>query len=83
MTVREFAVEAMLYRTAGLIDGALLGGATGAGARRARRVRHRGVDPEGRRERDADYVLDENVQIHGGNGFVRDYPAELTIAMRG
>ena len=22
------------------------------------------------------YVLDENVQIHGGNGFVRDYPAE-------
>ena len=23
-----------------------------------------------------DYVLDENVQIHGGNGFVRDYPAE-------
>ncbi len=23
-----------------------------------------------------DFVLDENVQIHGGNGFVRDYPAE-------
>ena len=23
-----------------------------------------------------DYVIDENVQIHGGNGFVRDYPAE-------
>src|SRR5262249_8143439 len=23
-----------------------------------------------------DYVLDENIQIHGGNGFVRDYPAE-------
>jgi alkylation response protein AidB-like acyl-CoA dehydrogenase len=23
-----------------------------------------------------DYVLDENVQIHGGNGFVHDYPAE-------
>src|SRR6202008_3674362 len=23
-----------------------------------------------------DYVLDENVQIHGGNGYVRDYPAE-------
>jgi hypothetical protein len=23
-----------------------------------------------------DYILDENVQIHGGNGFVRDYPAE-------
>ena len=23
-----------------------------------------------------DYVIDENVQIHGGNGFVHDYPAE-------
>ena len=23
-----------------------------------------------------DYVLDENIQVHGGNGFVRDYPAE-------
>ena len=23
-----------------------------------------------------DYVVDENVQIHGGNGFVRDYAAE-------
>jgi alkylation response protein AidB-like acyl-CoA dehydrogenase len=23
-----------------------------------------------------DYVLDENVQIHGGNGYVTDYPAE-------
>jgi alkylation response protein AidB-like acyl-CoA dehydrogenase len=22
------------------------------------------------------YVLDENIQIHGGNGYVRDYPAE-------
>ena len=21
-------------------------------------------------------MLDENVQIHGGNGYVRDYPAE-------
>src|SRR6185436_10792065 len=23
-----------------------------------------------------DFVIDENVQIHGGNGFVSDYPAE-------
>jgi hypothetical protein len=22
------------------------------------------------------YVLDENIQVHGGNGYVRDYPAE-------
>ena len=24
----------------------------------------------------SDFVVDENVQIHGGNGFVKDYPAE-------
>src|SRR5262245_47360407 len=23
-----------------------------------------------------DFVLDENIQIHGGNGYVKDYPAE-------
>ena len=23
-----------------------------------------------------DYILDENIQIHGGNGYVHDYPAE-------
>ena len=28
-----------------------------------------------------DYVIDENVQIHGGNGFVRDYPPKATTAM--
>jgi len=27
-------------------------------------------------------VLDENIQIHGGNGYVRDYPAEGRIAIR-
>ncbi len=29
-----------------------------------------------------DYVVDENVQIHGGNGFVRDYPRSGTTATR-
>ena len=29
-----------------------------------------------------DFVVDENVQIHGGNGFVHDYPAERTTATR-
>jgi alkylation response protein AidB-like acyl-CoA dehydrogenase len=26
-----------------------------------------------------DFVLDENVQIHGGNGYVHDYPAERHV----
>jgi alkylation response protein AidB-like acyl-CoA dehydrogenase len=77
MTVWEYAVEAMIYRTAGLIDGMLQGS-------------HKNEDILAALEEFAieasilkvassemiDFVLDENVQIHGGNGFVRDYPAE-------
>jgi alkylation response protein AidB-like acyl-CoA dehydrogenase len=77
MTARLYAVEAMLYRTAGLIDTALEAG-------------HRPDQILAALEEFAieasilkvassetlDFILDENVQIHGGNGFVRDYPAE-------
>jgi alkylation response protein AidB-like acyl-CoA dehydrogenase len=77
MAIREYAVEAMLYRTAGLIDTMLQG-------------RHESEVLLAALEEFAiessilkvassealDYILDENVQIHGGNGFVRDYPAE-------
>jgi alkylation response protein AidB-like acyl-CoA dehydrogenase len=77
MVIREFAVEAMLYRTAGLIDGSLLGStapdavlsALEEFAIEASILKVAGSEM-------LDYVLDENVQIHGGNGFVRDYPAE-------
>ena len=79
MLVRAFAVESMIYRTTGLLDGALFD--------------HDSADPTLLRQaleelaiecsilkiagsEMIDYVLDENVQIHGGNGFVKDYPAE-------
>lgn len=79
MVVRAFAVESMIYRTTGLLDGALSD--------------HDSADPTLLRQtleelavecsilkvagsEMIDYVLDENVQIHGGNGFVKDYPAE-------
>ena len=78
MTARTYALEAVVYRTAGLID---------------RWREARGSDPSGLRAAFEDvaieasiakvlgsetlgFVVDENVQIHGGNGFVRDYPAE-------
>jgi alkylation response protein AidB-like acyl-CoA dehydrogenase len=77
MTIREYAVEAMLYRTAGLIDGMLQGShandavlaALEEFAIEASILKVAGSEM-------LDYVLDENVQVHGGNGFVRDYPAE-------
>jgi alkylation response protein AidB-like acyl-CoA dehydrogenase len=77
MTIREYGVESMLYRTAGLIDQAI--GQAREDAAPARALEEFAVEAsllkiEGSEM--VDFVLDENIQIHGGNGFVRDYPAE-------
>jgi alkylation response protein AidB-like acyl-CoA dehydrogenase len=77
MLVRQYALEAMLYRTAGLIDAALDGdhspdrvlASLEEFAIESSIVKVAGSEA-------ADFIFDENVQIHGGNGFVRDYPAE-------
>jgi alkylation response protein AidB-like acyl-CoA dehydrogenase len=78
MAARAYAAESLSYRTAGLIDGALAeSGGHGAGIAKAFEefaieasiCKVAGTEA-------LDYVLDENVQIHGGNGFVRDYMAE-------
>jgi alkylation response protein AidB-like acyl-CoA dehydrogenase len=73
MTARQYAVESMLYRIAGVLDAALSSmdilGALEEFAIEASIVKVAGSEM-------LDYVVDENVQIHGGNGFVRDYPAE-------
>jgi alkylation response protein AidB-like acyl-CoA dehydrogenase len=81
MVARTFAIESLVYRTAGLID------------RRIAAIPHDPADQSAALESFEEYaieasiakvagsenlnfVLDENIQIHGGNGFVRDYPAE-------
>src|SRR6185436_4983624 len=79
MTIRQFAVESMLYRTAGLIDAHLeASGGHGndavLGALEEFAVEASILKVAGSEM--IDFVVDENVQIHGGNGFVRDYPAE-------
>jgi alkylation response protein AidB-like acyl-CoA dehydrogenase len=77
MVVREYAIEAMLYRTAGLIDSRLEEESTPAAILAA--LEEFAIESSILKVASSemlDFVLDENVQIHGGNGFVRDYPAE-------
>jgi alkylation response protein AidB-like acyl-CoA dehydrogenase len=81
MITRTYAVESLIYRTAGMID------------ERIAQTPHDPADPSASlaafEEYAAeasiakvtgsemlDFVLDENIQIHGGNGFVREYGAE-------
>ena len=77
MTAHQYAVEAMLYRTAGMIDAALAAGHGPAEVLAA--LEEFAVEASILKVASSeavDFILDENVQIHGGNGFVRDYPAE-------
>ena len=77
MIARQYAVESMLYRTAGLIDGMLASGHAPAQVLLA--LEEFAIEASILKVASSeavDFILDENVQIHGGNGFVRDYPAE-------
>ena len=79
MTVRAYALESMVFRTAGLIDASLEGQeATDDGALLAA-LEEYAIESSIVKVAGSEalhYILDENVQIHGGNGFVKDYPAE-------
>jgi alkylation response protein AidB-like acyl-CoA dehydrogenase len=82
MTARQYALDSMMYRTAGLIDHRIAStpdkkandatpmlAALEEFAVEASIAKVLGSET-------LDYIIDENLQIHGGNGFVRDYPAE-------
>jgi alkylation response protein AidB-like acyl-CoA dehydrogenase len=81
MVVRTYAIESLLYRTAGLVDArvdATPHEATDGGPALAAFEEY-AVEASIAKVAGSEvlnYVLDENIQIHGGNGYVRDYPAE-------
>jgi alkylation response protein AidB-like acyl-CoA dehydrogenase len=79
MIAREYAVESMLYRTAGLIDARLPDDVGAEGEPLLAALEEFAIESSILKVAASEmlhYVIDENVQIHGGNGFVRDYPAE-------
>jgi alkylation response protein AidB-like acyl-CoA dehydrogenase len=78
MTARTYAIESLVYRTGGLIE-ASLEDSSHDGPATARAFEEFAVEASIAKvagTETLDYVLDENVQIHGGNGFVSDYSAE-------
>ena len=81
MIVRAYAVESLMSRTAGLIDAAISATPHDPtdGSAELAALEEYAVEASIAKVLGSemlDFVLDENVQIHGGNGFVSDYPAE-------
>ncbi len=81
MVVRAYALDSLLYRIAGLVDARITAtpheptdGSASLAAFEEYAVEASIAKVLG--SETLEYVLDENIQIHGGNGYVKDYPAE-------
>ena len=81
MTARTYAVESLVYRTAGLIEARLetiphepTDGSAALAVLEEYAIEASIAKVAGSEA--LDFALDENIQIHGGNGYVKDYPAE-------
>ena len=77
MAIRTYIAESMAYRTGGMVNDAL-GGVHGAPVEAMRALEEYAVECAINKvyaSEVLDYVADENVQIHGGYGFIEEYPA--------
>ena len=79
MVTRTYAIESMVFRTAGLLDAMLGEHESIDAAALLAALEEYAIESSILKVTGSEYlhyILDENVQIHGGNGFVKDYPAE-------
>jgi alkylation response protein AidB-like acyl-CoA dehydrogenase len=81
MVVRAYALESLTYRTAGLIEARIEATPHDPGDQSVAlaTLEEYAIEASIAKVFGSEmlnFVLDENIQIHGGNGYVRDYPAE-------
>lgn len=82
MNIRTFAMESMVYRTAGLFDAVLAEvdhGSSDVGYKSAKAIAEYQLECSINKvfaSEALDFVADEGVQIHGGYGFIQEYRIE-------
>jgi alkylation response protein AidB-like acyl-CoA dehydrogenase len=82
MNIRTFALESMVYRTAGLFDEGLAEvdpGSGNVGYASAKAIAEYALECSINKvfgSETLDFTSDEGVQIHGGYGFIQEYPIE-------